>query len=87
MIKIKNTDQWEQVERQLKENESFRHPDLFVFIAKILSYDKNIRPGRYLIDQKHSTLDAVRKLRNGQQDPVKFVINNITFPEQLASRV
>jgi UPF0755 protein len=26
-------------------------------------------------------------LKNGQQDAVNFVINNITFPEQLASRV
>lgn len=87
LIKIRNADQWQQIEEQLQSNENLRYPKLLIYLAKTLSYDKNIRPGRYIIHPNLSTLDVVRKLKNGQQDPVKFVINNITFPEQLASRV
>lgn len=87
LIKIKNTDQWEQVEQQLLKNQEIRYPHLLILVAKTLSYPENIRPGRYVIHQKFSTIDIVRKLRNGQQDAVNFVINNITFPEQLAGRV
>lgn len=87
LIKIRNTDQWEQVQEQLSQNEDIRYPVLLIYLAKILDYDQNVRPGRYVIDQKRSILDVVRKLRNGQQDPVNFVINNITYPEHLASRV
>ncbi len=87
VIKIKNTDNWEQVEPKLLENKEIKYPRLLIFITKTLNHQKNIRSGRYVITNKYSTLDVVRKLKNGQQDAVNFVINNITFPEQLASRV
>lgn len=87
MFKIKNSDKWEQVEDQILFNDGIKYPKILISIAKALSYDQNVRPGRYIISQKYSTLDVVRKLRNGQQDPVNFIINNITYSEHLASRV
>lgn len=87
VFKIKNSDKWEQVEDQILFNDGIKYPKILISIAKALSYDQNVRPGRYIISQKYSTLDVVRKLRNGQQDPVNFIINNITYSEHLASRV
>src|SRR5690606_6796648 len=49
--------------------------------------DQRIRSGRYVLERGSSAFDIVRKLRSGNQDAVNFVINNITFKEQLASRV
>jgi cell division protein YceG involved in septum cleavage len=52
VIKIKNTDNWEQVEQQLLENKEIKYPRLLIFITKTLNHQKNIRSGRYAITRQ-----------------------------------
>lgn len=86
-IKIRKGDNWSNVKSQLEQDNKIKHPLLIELTARILKYDQNIKPGRYVLKNGSSAFDIVRKLRSGNQDAVNFVINNITFPEQLASRV
>lgn len=86
-VKIRKGDSWEVVKSQLVENPDVRFSGLITLTAKILQYDQRVRTGRYVLAPGSSAVDIVRKLRSGNQDAVNFVINNITFPEQLASRV
>ncbi|HML58875.1 MAG TPA: endolytic transglycosylase MltG [Ferruginibacter sp.] len=48
---------------------------------------KNVKPGRYKIEDGSNLIDLIRKLKRGQQEPVRFVINKLRTKEDLASRI
>lgn len=52
-------------------------------MARGLHLDKQVRPGSYLVEPHMRTLSLVRKLRNGQQDPIRLTIGKFRTPEQL----
>ena len=55
----------------------------FRFFAEVLGLDEHVRPGSYVIDPHMSELVLVRKLRNGQQDPLRLTIGKFRTPQQL----
>ncbi len=59
----------------------------FEKIARQLKYDKNIKPGRYEIKNNSSVLSLIKKLKSGEQSPVKLVINKLRTKEDLASKI
>lgn len=76
---------FEEVVEQLKESELMQNTGTFTVLAKVLNYDKRVRPGKYLLTEGMSNLMLLRNLRNGKQEPVKLIINNIRTKEQLAA--
>ena len=87
VLKIKPKDTYAQVLNQLKSNPNTQHIQWFEWGAKIFSYDKKVHSGRYVVSSNQSIIQTIRKLRSGNQDAVNLVINNVTFRDQLASRV
>ncbi len=59
----------------------------FMFVSKILSYQENIRPGRYIISQKMNNLEFVRHLRSGAQAPVKVTLTSVRHKEEIAPKL
>lgn len=55
----------------------------FQLMAKALGLDKRVRPGSYLVESRMKALSLVRKLRNGQQDPIRLTIGKFRTPQQL----
>ena len=55
----------------------------FDFMAHIMHLDKHVRPGSYLVTRNMNMLKLVRKLRNGQQDPIRLTIGKFRTPQQL----
>ena len=55
----------------------------FQLMAKTLSLDKRVHPGSYVVEAHMNTLTLVRKLRNGQQDPIRLTIGKFRTPQQL----
>jgi len=51
--------------------------------AKVLKWT-TVKPGRYLLSEGMTYFDLVRKLRNGNQDPLNVTFNNIRTIPQLA---
>lgn len=47
-----------------------RHRTFFVFLARLLNYDENVRSGRYRLREGMSYLDVIRLLRSGRQEPL-----------------
>jgi UPF0755 protein len=43
----------------------------FMFISKLMKYDENVKPGYYRLQPDMTNVEAIRKLRSGDQDPVK----------------
>lgn len=55
----------------------------FRLMAEVLGLDEHVRPGSYLIEPHMRELTLVRKLRNGQQDPIRLTIGKFRTPQQL----
>ena len=59
----------------------------FQFLAKLLNYPDNIKPGRYVFKPNTNNYNAVKKLLSGVQDPLKLTFNNIRLKEDLIERI
>lgn len=55
----------------------------FRFMAEALGLDEHIRPGSYIVAPHMNELALVRKLRNGQQDPIRLTIGKFRTPQQV----
>ena len=55
----------------------------FRLMAHALKLDERVRPGSYVVEARQSELALVRKLRNGQQDPIRLTIGKFRLPQQL----
>ncbi|MDQ3279440.1 MAG: endolytic transglycosylase MltG [Bacteroidota bacterium] len=68
----------------IRANNIVSNPSAFSFLASRLNYWDRIKPGRYEIAKGSSLLSIVRKLRNGNQDPVKLTITKLRTKEDFA---
>lgn len=59
----------------------------FSFVAKILDYQENMKPGLYLLQKDMTNLQAIRMLRAGMQTPTKVTFNNVRLKSELASKI
>lgn len=86
-VYIRNNTDFEELMIMMEEKNLLRKPNTFRTLSKWMQYDKNIRPGRYKIEDGASNLALIRKLRSGVQDPIQLTFNNIRTKEQLAGRI
>lgn len=56
-------------------------------VMSLLGIDLNRRVGAYRIEEGETPINIARRIRNGQQTPVKFTFNNVRTIEQFAERV
>jgi UPF0755 protein len=63
----------------------------FSFVARLLKYDRLVKPGRFRIHPGASNLEIVRMLRAGEQEPVRIAFNNVRtlneLPEKLSANI
>ncbi|HEY8399087.1 MAG TPA: endolytic transglycosylase MltG [Flavihumibacter sp.] len=86
-LEIPTGSTYEQLLEKIRKEEILKSPAVFNFAAKRLGYPDKIKAGRYGISKGSSLLAIIRKLRNGQQDPVNLVITKLRTIEDLASLV
>jgi len=55
----------------------------FRLFAETLGLDERVRPGSYVVEPHMRNLALVRKLRNGQQNPLRLTIGKFRTPQQL----
>ncbi len=55
----------------------------FSLMARAMRLNQNVRPGSYVVEPHMRQLTLVRKLRNGQQDPIRLTIGKFRTPQQL----
>ena len=55
----------------------------FRLMAHTLGLDKHVREGSYIVEAHMNELALIRKLRNGQQDPIRLTIGKFRLPQQL----
>jgi len=59
----------------------------FEWLAKRLKYPENVRPGRYVLTKGMTNKDIIRKLRIGDQDPVRIHFSKFRKKSDLAGFV
>lgn len=59
----------------------------FSFVAKLLDYQENMKPGLYLMKKDMTNLQAVRMLRAGEQIPTTTTFNNVRLKPDLAGKI
>ncbi|MBC5775392.1 endolytic transglycosylase MltG [Pontibacter sp. KCTC 32443] len=57
------------------------------FMAKLMDYDKLVKPGRYKLEDGWGNRQLVGVLRLGQQTPVKLTFTNVRLRSQLAEKL
>lgn len=74
------------LEVQLKKNNLILDSWLFEKLAEKMNLKNHVHGGHYLLPKGINTLDLIRKFRSGLQTPVKVVLNNVNFKQDLAKR-
>lgn len=59
----------------------------FSFLAKIMNYDKLVKPGKYLLAGNMNNREAIRMLRAGEQVPVNITFNNVRLMEDFPPKI
>jgi UPF0755 protein len=75
------------VQRIIAEQEIAGDEMAFSFLAKLMKYDKNVKPGRYRIDPGLNNRKLIQLLRSGQQSPVRITFNNIRLLDELPDKI
>lgn len=78
---------FDQVQDLLYDKEYVNDLVSFSFLARLMDYDKNIKPGRYELKSNMTNLQAIRLLRSGLQAPVNITFNNIRLKEDIAEKI
>ena len=77
----------ETVMRLLEKDSMMHHEVMFNWLANRMSYWNNIKPGKYKISKGDNLVSILRRLRNGQQEPVNIVILKFRTRESLAGAI
>ncbi len=59
----------------------------FSFLAKVMKYHENIKPGLYVFRPDMDNVDAIRLLRSGKQVPVNVTFNSIRLLSELPEKI
>src|SRR5688572_4417651 len=59
----------------------------FRFMAKLMDYDKLVKPGHYEIPDKATNYQLIGILRSGRQTPIRLTFNNIRLKDDLAAKL
>ena len=87
IILIDHDDSFDSVRNYLYDKRIIQDALSFSFVSKALKYQENIKPGVYELSPQTTNIEAVRKLRSGDQIPVKITFNNIRLKEELAGKI
>lgn len=87
IVLIDNDDNFDSLRNYLYDRGIIQDAVSFSFVAKALKYQDNVKPGLYELSTGMTNMEGVRKLRAGDQIPVKITFNNIRLKEELAGKI
>lgn len=59
----------------------------FAFVAKLMKYPENVKPGYYVLKANMTSVEAVRLLRSGRQEPLNLTFTNSRTLGELSKKV
>lgn len=87
LLIIKEGDTFKDIQQEIHEGNYAQDLISFSFLAKLMKYDNQIKPGRYLLKRNMSNLRALQLLKSGAQEPVRITFNNVRLIPELAEKI
>lgn len=87
LLIVKDGDTFKDIQQEIHEGNYAQDLISFSFLAKLMNYDKQIKPGRYLLKRNMSNLRALQLLKSGAQEPVRITFNNVRLIPELAEKI
>jgi len=87
LLLVKEGNTFKDVQQELHDGEFVQDLISFSFLAKLMNYDEQIKPGRYLLKRNMSNLRAIQLLKSGAQEPVRITFNNVRLVPELAEKI
>jgi UPF0755 protein len=84
---VKQGDSFRAVQLSLGEQAIVNDMVSFSFLARLMKYDRKVRPGLYLLKANMTNLQAIHALRAGDQVPVNVTFNNVRLVEELGPKI
>ncbi|HEY4654527.1 MAG TPA: endolytic transglycosylase MltG [Cyclobacteriaceae bacterium] len=84
---IPNDATFKSVQQQLHEGRYINDLISFSFLARLMNYDRAIKPGRYVLRSGMSNMQAIRLLRSGNQVPVSMRFHNVRTLDELPGKI
>ncbi len=84
---VEQDETFKSLQNKLYDNHYVNDLVSFSFLARLMDYDKSIKPGRYALDKNMTNLEAIRLLRAGKQEPVNITFNNVRLISDLPEKI
>lgn len=78
---------FEDVQKIVFDQDYVNDPVAFGLLAKFMKYDELVKPGKYEIASNANNLTVIRKLRSGDQVPVRITFNNARLFSDVAAKL
>lgn len=78
---------FEDVQLMIYDDRYVNDPVAFGMLSKFMKYNRSVKPGRYLIEKNSNNIDVIRKLRSGDQVPVRITFNNARLLSDVAAKL
>lgn len=75
------------VQRELHEGGYVHDLISFSFLARLMKYDKNVKPGKFMLRRNMTNLEAIRTLRLSGHNAVKITFNNVRLISELSEKI
>lgn len=86
-VYIDKTKDFDRLTTQLRDSAGCKNIASFIWLARGLKYDKQMKTGRYAVKPEMSNWQLLNELRRGHQTAVRLTFNNIRFTDELAQRL
>jgi UPF0755 protein len=87
ILVIRKGDDFKTVQKHLHDGDYVQDLMSFSFLARLMSYDENVKEGRFILRKDMTNLQAIRTLRSGRQEPVRITFNNVRLISELAEKI
>ena len=87
LVVIRGGTGFRDLQKQLHDEDVVNDMVSFSFVARILGYDRQIKPGRYLLKGNMNNLAAVTALKKGRREPVRLTFSHARKMDELAEKV
>lgn len=84
---IPSESSFENVQEIIYDEGFVNEPVAFGLLAKFMKYNNSVKPGKYLIKKNSNNINVIRKLRSGDQVPVRITFNNSRLMSDVAERI
>ena len=84
---IRPGETFKSIQDRLYNERILQEPVSFGFMAKLMDYDEEVKPGHYVLEKNMNNLQILRMLKAGRQTPVRLTFNNVRTRSDLAEKL